>query len=62
VTETFIVLVGYTTQRPLIPDQHYACVAVATDRGPNDATLVAAQMVACHSTMPTSTEIVEVKI
>lgn len=60
--ETFFVEVGYTTVRPVIPDQFTAYVIVATDRGPNDATLLAAQMVGGLCEMPTSTRIVGVEI
>lgn len=60
--ETFTVQVGFTTVRPIIPDQHFALVVVATDRGPIDAQLVAAQVVAGHSEMPTSTTILAVAI
>jgi hypothetical protein len=60
--ETYTVLVGFTTVRPVIPDQHHSIVLVATDRGPIDAQLVAAQMAATHSVMPTSTEILAVEV
>lgn len=60
--EVFTVLVGYTTTRPVVPDQHFAWVVVATEGGPTDAKLVAAQMAACHSEMPTSTSVIDVRI
>lgn len=59
--EIFTVLVGFTTVRPIIPDQHFAIVVIAAT-GADDAQLAAAQMVATHSEMPTSTEIVSVEI
>ncbi len=60
--EIFTVIVGFTTVRPIIVDQHFAKVIVATDRGSVDAQLLAAQIVACHSEMPTSTAIIAVEI
>ena len=60
--ETFFIQVGFTSVRPIVPDQHTAFVAVATDRGPNDAMLIAAQMVGSHSVMPTSTRVIRVEI
>ncbi|HEY9409282.1 MAG TPA: hypothetical protein VIQ30_00250 [Pseudonocardia sp.] len=58
---TFTVRVGYTTQRPLIPDQRHSWVRVdgETDAA---ASLLAAQIVGTHCTMVTSTEIVAVEI
>lgn len=60
--ETFWIEVGFTTSRPVVPDEHTAFVIVATDKGATDAQLTAAQMVAGHSEMPTSTRIVRVEI
>jgi len=60
--EKFTIAVGFSTVRPIVPDQHTAFVTVATDRGLNDAFLVAAQMVGTHSEMPTSTRLISVEI
>jgi len=60
--EQFTVRVGFSTVRPIVPDQHFHWVVIATDRGPNDAQLAAAQMVAGRGEMPTSTKIVHVEI
>lgn len=60
--ETFFIEVGFTTSRPVRPDEHTHFVAVATDRGLNDALLTAAQMVAGRGEMPTSTRLVRVEI
>jgi hypothetical protein len=61
--ETFSVQVGVSMQRPIVPDQDIAFVIVATDKGPNDAQLAAAQMVgATRGVMVTSTKIVGVAI
>ena len=60
--ETFFIEVGYTTVRPVVPDQFTAFVIVATDRGVNDATCTAAQMVGGLCEMPTSTRVVGIEI
>lgn len=52
------VIVGFTTSRPVVPDEHFAKVVVAAD-SEEEGTLIAAQIVACHCEMPTSTEIVD---
>ncbi|NED96428.1 hypothetical protein G1H11_14050 [Phytoactinopolyspora alkaliphila] len=49
--------VGYTTVRPVIPDQHTSWVLVGEDR-PVEAQLIAAQIVASHCEMVTSTRLV----
>jgi len=63
VVMVFAVDVGWTSSRPVVPDEHVTRVVVATteDTG-RDATLVAAQMVACRRgcEMPTSTRVVGV--
>lgn len=60
--EIFTIAVGFTTVRPIVPDQHIHFVIIATDRGPIDAQLAAAQMVAGRGEMPTSTTILLVEI
>lgn len=60
--DVFTIDVGWTSQRPVIPDQHVSRVAVATDGGLADAKLLAAQIVGCHAVMPTSTTFVSVEI
>lgn len=40
------VLVGCTTRRPIVPDEEFAVCTVDAD-SETDATLIAAQMVAC---------------
>lgn len=60
--ETFTIDVGWTSVRPIVPDQHWSRVVVATDRGLTDAKLLAAQMVGAHAVMPTSTHLVSVEI
>lgn len=55
--ERFALAVGYSNQRPIVPDQFTAFVVVqATDL--TEAKLIAAQMVGCLCTMPTSTQLV----
>lgn len=61
----YTVRVGYTSRRPVIPDQHTAHVqVVSTGHDGVDAMLAAAQMVACWPwcVMPTSTEVVAVEV
>jgi hypothetical protein len=60
--ETFFIEVGFTTERPVIPDQLVTNVVIATDRGANDATLTAAQWVGSAVEMVTSTRIVRVEV
>lgn len=60
--EQFTIDVGWTSVRPVIPDQHWSRVVVATDRGLADAKLLAAQIVGTHAVMPTSTHLVSVDI
>lgn len=57
---TFAIFVGFTTDRPIQPDQHFARVIVAAQTD-HDACLVAAQMVACNRgvEMVTSTVITD---
>lgn len=43
----FVVLVGYTVRRPVVPDERFSRVVVAADWG-IEATLIAAQVVAVH--------------
>jgi len=52
------VRVGFTMTRPVIPDEFFAHVIVAGS-SETEMTLIAAQMVACHVEMVTSTEIIE---
>lgn len=57
----FTIGVEFTTARPIIVDQHYAEITLmAKDLA--EANLIAAQMVATHSEMPTSTILVRVEI
>lgn len=54
------VLVGFTSRRPVVPDEHFATVLIAsTDE--IDAQLAATQMVACwpHCVMPTSSKVID---
>lgn len=60
--ETFFIRVGFTTERPVIPDQFFTNIAIATDTGPNDAMLIAAQWVGTCAEMVTSTTIERVEI
>jgi hypothetical protein len=57
---TFVLDVGFTTVRPVIPDQHHARVVVSV-HDEIEATLVAAQIVACGRAveMVTSTAITD---
>lgn len=50
--------VGYTTTRPVVPDEHFTTVVV-TAENETDAKLLAAQLVAARCEMVTSTEIIE---
>jgi hypothetical protein len=59
--DTYTVVVGFSLGRPIIPDQFLALVEVQADSG-REAQLIASQMVATHSAMPTSTEILSVEI
>jgi hypothetical protein len=59
--DVFTVAVGFSTVRPIIPDQHFSVVIVAAETD-IEARRTAAQMVATHSEMPTSTEILSVTI
>ena len=64
VAVTYAIDVGWTSSRPVIPDEHVRRVVVSsTDGTGREATLVAAQMVACdpRCEMPTSTTIVGVE-
>lgn len=56
---TATVRVGFTTSRPIRVDEHFSTVVVSA-RDEDEATLIAAQMVASRPgcEMPTSTEIV----
>jgi len=60
--ETFFIEVGFTTVRPIIPDQYRTFVVIATDRGVNDACVTAAQWVGACCAMVTSTRVVRVEI
>lgn len=60
--ETFFIRVGFTVQRPVIPDQFFTNVAIATDEGPIQAQLIAAQWIGAASEMVTSTTIERVEI
>jgi hypothetical protein len=60
--ETFFIRVGFTTERPVIPDQFFTNVVIATDKGANDAQLAAAQWVGSAVEMVTSTQIVRVEV
>jgi len=60
--ETFFIRVGFTVERPIVPDQFFTNVVIATDKGANDALLTAQQWIASGSEMVTSTEIVAVEI
>ena len=60
--ETFYIRVGFTVERPVIPDQFVTNVVIATDKGMTDACLTAAQWIACGSEMVTSTRVVRVEI
>lgn len=59
--DIFTIDVGFTTARPIIVDQHMSRVTVMA-KDLNEATLIAAQMVATHSEMPTSTKLIRVEI
>lgn len=52
------VRVGYSTRRPVVPDEKHTTVIVVAENE-TDAQLIAAQVVATHCEMVTSTEIVE---
>lgn len=53
-----LVEVGFTSRRPVVPDQHITRVWVAADTEV-EACLVAAQVIACRYEMVTSTRIVK---
>lgn len=55
---TFTVQVGYTTTRPVVPDEHTAFVIVSAKHD-REAMLIAAQMVGSLCEMVTRTTIVE---
>ena len=55
---TFVIDVGFTMQRPIVPDEFTRRVAVAAF-DENDACLAAAQIVSCDVEMVTSTTIVD---
>ena len=57
----FTVCVGYTVQRPIIPDERHSWVRVDGETA-TAATLLAAQIVGTHCTMVTSTDIVAAEI
>lgn len=59
--EIFWIDVGWTSVRPVIPDQHVSRVVVAAE-SLSEARLLAAQIVGCHAVMPTSTSFVRVEI
>ena len=62
--DKFFIRVGFTTVRPIIPDQHFTNVVVMADSA-NDAQLAAAQMVQAgvfDVQMVTSTQIVSVEV
>lgn len=59
--DLFTIGVEFTTARPIIVDQHYAEITVEA-KDLNEAMLIATQMVATHSEMPTSTTLVRVEI
>jgi hypothetical protein len=59
--EIFTVAVGFSTVRPIVPEQHTHHVIVAAQH-PREAQLVAAQMVGGGCEMVTSTRIVSVEI
>lgn len=59
--DIFTIGVEFTTARPIIVDQHYAEITLMA-KDLNEATLVAAQIVATHSEMPTSTTLIRVEI
>jgi hypothetical protein len=52
------VRVGWTTRRPIVPDEHISYVIVEAD-SESSATLLAAQIVASHCTMVTSSRAIE---
>lgn len=60
--ETFFIRVGFTTERPVIPDQFITNIAIQTDKGITEACLIAQQWVACCSEMVTSTRVERVEI
>lgn len=60
--ETFFIEVGFTTVRPIIPDQFRTNVVIATDGGAIDACRTAAQWVGTCCEMVTSTRIVCVEV
>lgn len=60
--ETFYMRVGFTVERPIVPDQFFTNVVISTDRGIEDARLLAAQWVGWGSEMVTSVEVLFVEI
>lgn len=60
--ETFFIQVGFTVERPIIPDQFVTNVVIHTDEGINVACLTAAQWIATCSEMVTSTKVIYVEI
>lgn len=59
--DIFTIEVGFSTSRPIIPDQHIAHITLMAN-SLNEAMLIAAQIVATHSEMPTSTKLIGVEI
>lgn len=59
--EIFNIRVGFTTSRPIIPDQHFSYITLMAN-SLNEAMLIAAQIAATHSEMPTSTTLISVEI
>jgi hypothetical protein len=55
------VRVGYTMSRPVVPDEFFAYVLTCGETE-TELTLIAAQMIACHAEMVTSTEIIELEM
>ena len=51
----------FTNERPIIVDQYRSRVSVLAESA-NEASLLAAQIVACHAEMVTRTEIVSVLV
>ena len=59
---TFYIQVGFTLCRPIVVDEYVTNVVIATDHGPADACLTAAQWVGCCVEMVTSTRVVAVDV
>lgn len=60
--ETFFFHIAFTNSRPIVVDEHWTGVAIASDRGLHDARLAAAQMVGTRCEMVTRVDLAYVEV